>query len=96
MPAFRVWHHLRVKRAWSIFAVAVVLAAAVTAGGCGDATDGGDRDDLGATQRTKQGGVSMEPTIMAGQEVTYRAVSGRYRPRRGDIVISARPANAVV
>jgi len=87
----RFWHHLRVKRAWSILTVAVVLAAAATAGGCGDTADAGDRDDLGATQRTTQGGVSMEPTIMAGQEVTYRAVSGPYRPRHGDIVIFRSP-----
>jgi signal peptidase I len=28
----------------------------------------------------------MEPAIMAGQEITVRAVGRNYRPRRGDIV----------
>jgi signal peptidase I len=39
-----------------------------------------------------QGGVSMEPTIRAGQRVSATTVDrGGYRPKRGDIVVFAAP-----
>jgi signal peptidase I len=65
------------RRLVPLLAVAVALGA----GGCGRATT--------ATwaQRYTQGGVSMEPTVKAGQVITTRAVGRGYRPRRGDVVL---------
>lgn len=51
------------------------------AGGCGGVTT------VGGVERFTQGGVSMEPTVKAGQVITVRAVGRTYRPRRGDIVL---------
>jgi signal peptidase I len=59
----------------------LVVAVAVAAGGCGRATAAIRAD------RFTQGGVSMEPTVKAGQVITARAVGREYRPRRGDIVL---------
>jgi signal peptidase I len=67
----------RVRSLLSLLVVAVVAGA----GGCGDATA------AGGTDRFTQGGVSMEPTVRAGQVITVRAVGREYRPRRGDIVL---------
>jgi signal peptidase I len=67
----------RVRRLLSL----LVVAAVVTAGGCGGAIAAG-----GADQFT-QGGVSMEPTVRAGQVITVRAVGREYRPQHGDIVL---------
>jgi signal peptidase I len=66
----------RVRRLLSLLVVAVVAAA----GGCGGAAA------VGGADRFTQGGGSMEPTVKAGQVISARAV-GRYRPRRGDIVL---------
>jgi signal peptidase I len=67
----------RMKRLVPLLVVAVALGT----GGCGRATT--------ATwaQRFTQGGVSMEPTVKAGQVITTRAVGRGYRPRRGDVVL---------
>ncbi|WP_213453492.1 signal peptidase I [Rhizomonospora bruguierae] len=59
----------------------LVVAVLVGAGGCGPV------DSLGGTERFTQGGISMEPTVKAGQDITARAVKGEYRPTRGDIVL---------
>lgn len=59
----------------------LVVAVVVGAGGCGGATA------VGGADRFTQGGVSMEPTVKAGQVITVRAVGREYRPRRGDIVL---------
>jgi signal peptidase I len=67
----------RVRRLSSLLVVAVVAGV----GGCGAATA------LGGANRYTQAGVSMEPTVKAGQVITVRAVRGQYRPRRGDIVL---------
>jgi signal peptidase I len=60
-----------------LLAITVVLGA----GGCGRATT--------ATwaQRFTQGGVSMEPTVKAGQVISTHGVGREYRPRRGDVVL---------
>ena len=58
--------------------VAAVLAAV---GGCGGAPA------EGGTDRFTQGGVSMEPTVKAGQVITVRDVGQEYEPRHGDIVL---------
>ena len=65
------------RRLLSLLAVAVVAGA----GGCGGATA------VGGANRFTQGGVSMEPTVRAGQVITARAVGRQYKPRRGDIVL---------
>jgi signal peptidase I len=61
--------------------VLLVVAVVAGAGGCGGATAAGGAD------RFTQGGVSMEPTVTAGQVITVRAVRREYTPRRGDIVL---------
>ncbi len=44
------------------------------------------------TIKLTQTGVSMEPTIRAGQSVSATKVDpGKYRPRRGDVVVFAPP-----
>jgi signal peptidase I len=40
-----------------------------------------------STERFTQAGVSMEPTVKAGQVITARTVGTGYRARRGDIVL---------
>lgn len=65
------------RRLLSLLVVAVVVGA----GGCGGATA------VGGADRFTQGGVSMEPTVKAGQVITVRAVGREYRPRRGDVVL---------
>jgi signal peptidase I len=67
----------RVRILWFLLAAAIVAGA----GGCGDASAAGEAD------RFTQGGVSMEPTVKAGQVISTRAVEGRYTPKRGDIVL---------
>ena len=59
----------------------LVVAVVLGAGGCGSATT--------ATwaQRFTQGGVSMEPTVKAGQVITTHGVGRGYKPRRGDVVL---------
>ena len=66
----------RVPGLLSLLLIVVVAGA----GGCGDSPA------TGGTERFTQGGVSMEPTVKAGQVITVRAVGG-YKPRRGDIVL---------
>ncbi|WP_341720054.1 signal peptidase I [Micromonospora sp. FIMYZ51] len=66
-----------------LMACFLVLAVA----GCG----GGAVTETGATEQFTQGGVSMEPTVRAGQVVTARTVSGSYQPRRGDVVLFRAP-----
>ncbi|HZM82284.1 MAG TPA: signal peptidase I [Candidatus Limnocylindrales bacterium] len=59
--------------------VAIAIVAAFMAVGSG-------------TIRLKVPGVSMEPTIRAGQTVTATKVDpGKYRPKRGDIVVFTAP-----
>jgi signal peptidase I len=46
----------------------------------------------GTTKTLTQPGVSMEPTIMAGQRITAREVKrGQYHAARGDIVVFTAP-----
>ena len=60
----------------SLFVVVAALS------GCGDA-----RSALaGETEKLTQGGVSMEPTIQAGQVITVQKVGSGYQLRHGDIV----------
>jgi signal peptidase I len=66
------------RRLLSLLIVAVVAGT----GGCTGGTAA-----VGATEQFAQGGISMEPTVKAGQVITVRAVVGTYRPRRGDIVL---------
>lgn len=68
----------RVRRLLSLIVIAVVAGS----GGCGGATPVGSGVD-----RYTQGGVSMEPTVEAGQIINVRPVGGEYAPRRGDIVL---------
>ncbi|GIJ30778.1 hypothetical protein Vqi01_59400 [Micromonospora qiuiae] len=65
----------------------MVLLLVVALAGCGD----GDATETGATEQFTQGGVSMEPTVKAGQVVTARTVTGAYEPRHGDIVLIRSP-----
>ncbi|MEG3632609.1 signal peptidase I [Micromonospora palythoicola] len=65
----------------------VVLLLVMAVAGCGD----GDATQTGATEEFTQGGVSMEPTVMAGQAVTARNVTGTYEARRGDVVLFRPP-----
>jgi len=51
----------------------------------------GDATENGAIEQFTQGGVSMEPTVKAGQVVTARTVTGAYEPRRGDVVLFRSP-----
>jgi signal peptidase I len=76
-PGLRSDKMARMKRSLALFVVAAVAAV----GGCG-----GDAAASGTEQFT-QGGVSMEPTIKAGQVITGRRVGQEYKPRRGDIVL---------
>jgi signal peptidase I len=65
------------RRLLSLLAVAVLAAA----GGCGaDAAEG-------KAEQFTQGGVSMEPTVKAGQVITARKIGEEYTPQRGDIVL---------
>jgi signal peptidase I len=69
------------------------VIAILGAGGCGGATTSGRFLASGGSHlfpgpnRYQQGGVSMEPTVKAGQTITVRPVGSDYRPRRGDIVV---------
>jgi signal peptidase I len=65
----------------------MVLLLVMAVGGCGD----GDAAEIGATEQFTQGGVSMEPTVKAGQVITARTVTGAYEPRRGDVVLFRSP-----
>jgi signal peptidase I len=65
----------------------MVLLLVVAVAGCGD----GDATRTGATEQFTQGGVSMEPTVKAGQVITARTVTGRYEPRRGDVLLFHSP-----
>ncbi|MCZ7423656.1 signal peptidase I [Verrucosispora sp. WMMA2121] len=65
----------------------MVLLLVMAVAGCGD----GDATQTGATEEFTQGGVSMEPTVMAGQAVTARTVAGTYQARRGDVVLFRSP-----
>ncbi|HZM80141.1 MAG TPA: signal peptidase I [Candidatus Limnocylindrales bacterium] len=65
------------RKLLSVLAVAVVAGV----GGCGGPTAVGQAD------RFTQVGVSMEPTVKAGQVITVRAVGREYHPQRGDIVL---------
>ncbi|NUT04364.1 MAG: signal peptidase I [Hamadaea sp.] len=63
----------------------LVLAAAIV---IGVVVSGHD------TIRLKATGVSMEPTIRAGQTVTAEQITaGKYQPERGDIVVFNAPAS---
>ncbi|MFC0529199.1 S26 family signal peptidase [Phytohabitans kaempferiae] len=65
----------------------MVLLLVIVVAGCGD----GDATETGATERFAQGGVSMEPTVRSGQVITVWTVTGRYEPRRGDVVLFRSP-----
>src|SRR4029453_1602620 len=65
----------------------MVLLLVMALTGCGD----GDTTEAEATEQFTQGGVSMEPTVMAGQVITARTVTGTYEPRRGDVVLFRSP-----
>jgi signal peptidase I len=65
----------------------MVLLLVMAVAGCG----GGAATETGATEQFTQGGVSMEPTVRAGQVITARTVTGRYEPRRGDVVLLRSP-----
>jgi signal peptidase I len=67
----------RMRRLLSLLVVVLVAGA----GGCGGATAAADTD------RFTQGGVSMEPTVEAGQVIAVRKVGPDYGPRRGDVVL---------
>lgn len=65
----------------------MVLLLVMAVAGCGD----GDATGTGASEQFTQGGVSMEPTVRAGQVITARTVTGTYEPRRGDVVLFRSP-----
>src|SRR5262245_47494579 len=65
----------------------MVLLLVMAVAGCGH----GDATETGATEQFTQGGVSMEPTVRAGQVITVRMVTGTYEPRRGDVVLFRSP-----
>jgi signal peptidase I len=65
----------------------MVLLVVMAVAGCGD----GGAAETAATQQFTQGGVSMEPTVKAGQVITARTLTGRYEPRRGDVVLFRSP-----
>ncbi|MFY1689566.1 signal peptidase I [Plantactinospora sp. WMMB782] len=69
----------------------LVLLLVMLVAGCGDGDGDGDETGTGATVQFTQGGVSMEPTVEAGQVVTVRTVAGTYEPRRGDVVLLRSP-----
>ncbi|MEU4678415.1 hypothetical protein [Micromonospora sp. NPDC023737] len=50
---------------------------------------------MGATEQFTQSGVSVEPTVKAGQVVTARTVTGTYEARRGDVVLIPLPPAAL-
>jgi signal peptidase I len=60
----------------------LVVAAMAGVAGC---DDGGTA--AGGTDQFTQAGVSMEPTVKAGQAIDARAVGHDYQARRGDIVL---------
>lgn len=60
----------------------LVIAAVAGSGGCGGAKPVGSEVD-----RYTQGGVSMEPTVAAGQVINVRPVGDEYTPGHGDIVL---------
>jgi signal peptidase I len=66
-----------VRRMLPLLVVMVVSGA----GGCAGTTA------TGGTDRFTQGGVSMEPTVKAGQVITVRSIGHGYQPRRGDVVL---------
>jgi signal peptidase I len=65
----------------------MVFLLVMAVAGCGD----GDAAETAATEQFTQGGVSMEPTVKAGQVITARTVTGTYQPRRGDVVLFRSP-----
>jgi signal peptidase I len=65
----------------------MVLLLVLAVAGCGD----GDATEAGATERFTQGGVSMEPTVRAGQVITARMVTDTYQPQRGEVVLFRSP-----
>ncbi len=65
----------------------MVLLLMMAVAGCGD----GDATETAATEQFTQGGVSMEPTVKAGQVITARTVTGTYEPRPGDVVLFRSP-----
>jgi signal peptidase I len=67
----------QVRRLLTLLVVAVVAGA----GACGGPTPAGEADQY------TQAGVSMEPTVRAGQVITVRSVGPEYTPRLGDIVL---------
>jgi signal peptidase I len=69
----------------------MVLVPVMAVAGCGD----GDAAETAATEQFTQGGVSMQPTVKAGQVITARTVTGRYQPRRGDVVLFRSPRRPV-
>jgi signal peptidase I len=65
----------------------MVLLLVMVVAGCGDS----EATETGATEQFTQGGVSMEPTVKAGQVITVRTVTGAYEPQRGDVVLFRSP-----
>jgi signal peptidase I len=68
----------------------LVLAVVAAVGGCS-----GPRTpiQLLPADHMTQGGVSMEPTVMAGQVITVAPVAKTYKPTRGDIVVFHAPSD---
>jgi signal peptidase I len=57
----------------------LAVAAVAGVGGCQGAKS--------EVEQYTQGGVSMEPTVKAGQVINARAVGSKYRPKRGDVIL---------
>ena len=70
----------------------MVLLLVMAVAGCGD----GDATETGPTEQFTQGGVSMEPTVKAGQVVTVRKVPARMRHGAAMSSCSVPPAAAWV
>jgi hypothetical protein len=70
----------RIRRMRRLMVLLLVMAVA----GCGD----GDATETGATEQFTQGGVSMEPTVKAGQVVTARTITGTYERVLGNLLIT--------
>jgi signal peptidase I len=67
---------------WAALALSVLVTGCVR-------PDGADRPD--GRERYTMESRAMEPTLVNGQPVTGRPVSGAYEPRRGDVVVIRPP-----
>jgi signal peptidase I len=73
------------RRLFSLLAVAVVAAAA----GCSGPST---LTPVPPVDHITQGGVSMEPTVKAGQVIAVAPVAKTYKATRGDIVVFHAPS----